>query len=82
MTGILNNNFCIKSITFNGTTDETGNLNIAKRHLYVVGVRFTETSFTGYCFIYVNGETYLRVLSNSNILKPNTKVSGTIYYIE
>lgn len=78
----LNN--LIREISFNGTTDATGNLYISPNKLLVVGVEFTSSAKTGYCFIYgvngVNG-TYLRVLSNGNALLTNTAVEGKVYYL-
>lgn len=78
----LNN--LIHEISFNGTTDATGNLYISPNKLLAVGVEFTSSAKTGYCFIYgangVNG-TYLRVLSNGNALLTNTAVEGKVYYL-
>lgn len=74
----------IHEISFNGTTDATGNLYISPNKLLAVGVEFTSSAKTGYCFIYgvngVNG-TYLRVLSNGNALLANTAVEGKVYYL-
>lgn len=78
----FNEDDLIQVIPFSGTTDATGNIYISPKKLLTVGVEFTASSQTGYCFIYgVNGSngTYLRVLRNDNVLLTNTAVAGKVY---
>ena len=71
----------VKSESFSGTSDPYGNVLISSTRVNVF-LATLDQGVINFPFIYMNGPTYLHIMSADGTAVPNTFVSGTYYYIE
>ena len=71
----------IKSDTFSGTTDATGNIGLLNQR-FVIACKFSTNNTIGVPFKWTNGNTYIKAMDSTFSQKINTDVSGIYYYID
>ena len=71
----------VKSASFSGTTDATGNILISFPNVNVF-LATLDQGVLNFPFIYMGGATYLHIMGLDGTALSNTAVSGTYYYIE
>lgn len=74
----------LKSDTFSGTSDATGNIYIlgAGANRCVVATKLSQSGYTSYPFIYHDGCTYIHLMTTNGTYSPNTAAAGTYYYYD
>lgn len=75
------NRVAVKSASFSGTTDATGNVLISSTSINVF-LATLDQGVINFPFIYLNGATYLHIMDIAGSTLANYPVTGIYYYIE